>query len=54
MKIRRIEIRVVPVRGRTKVYAMNPITIGPETFRHMCEMMNLWMVQMDRLKSKQP
>jgi hypothetical protein len=31
-KLRRVELVVVPIRGKRRVYAISPLTVGPKAF----------------------
>ena len=31
--IKRVELVIVPTRGKKRVYAMSPLTVGPERWR---------------------
>lgn len=52
MKIQRVELRIVPVRGKTKVYALSRLTMGVDSFLSLTEMVHIWMRQMDRQQRK--
>jgi hypothetical protein len=41
-KIQRIDLVIVPRRGRTRTYALSPLTIDRETFDYICGMMEVF------------